>query len=202
MRSGKVMRRAVGVAAVASFLLAVPGVAATTRHVRVLDSRYDPASTSIRVGDTIHWMSNDTAEDHNVREDNRIFRSGGLSFNIDYDRVFSAGTFRYFCESHVFAGMKGVVKVPVSALAGPSGAPFTVTWATSASNTGSKWDVQYRVGSSEWKTWKSGTTARSAVFGADSAPVRAVNGKTYSFRARSKTSAARSDWSPIKKFTV
>lgn len=179
-----------------------PGRAAS-KEVSVRDNFFGPAAVQAGVGQSVHWA---TAEDstafHNVRESGRLFRSGNPTDEVDFSVAFSAGTFRYFCEVHVSFGMSAAVRVPVRLSAAPDGRAFTVRWATSASDTGSSYDVQYRAGSDKWKTWKSDTDAGKAVFGKGDRPIRLLNGRTYSFRARSLQSDEHSRWSPVRSFTT
>src|SRR5688572_13718559 len=83
-----------------------------------------------------------TSRPHNVRQDDRLFRSGAptknggnISFSV------SAGTFPYFCEVHGGPGgrgMSGKVKVPPKeGSPEPDGVP--VSWAVDASTTGSRY---------------------------------------------------------------
>ena len=167
--------------------------------VTARDNAFEPDRVRARIGQEVVWTNAASAQEaHNVREDHKIFYSG-TAFDIDlsFSRVFSAGTFHYFCERHGFrrGGMDGTVKVPVKLSAAPSGPNFTVAWATGASNTGSKYTVHYRVGSGAWKTWKAGTSARSATFKG------AVSGKRYTFRAKSLKGDAASKWSPLASIT-
>lgn len=180
------------------------GAGAAVTEVIVQDSRYKPDVVQVAVGAPVQWTwREDNQETHNVREDNEMFVSGPPAAAADpYRRIFSAGTFYYFCDVHGFVTpkMDGFVKVPVTVVPAPAGTAFTVKWATAATNTGSKYDVQYRVGSSRWKTWKKDVGVPSAVFGAKGSPVVVSAGIKYSFRARSKAGRAVSRWSPLRSF--
>jgi plastocyanin len=176
-------------------------VSAATTQVAANDSRtFSPSTVTAAVGGGVHWAASGIDE-HSVTQDQGVFDSGAAVIGLDFTRTFSAGTFRYHCEKHGDQGMVGVVRVAPQAVAAPAGLPFTVKWATARSNTGSRFDVQYRVGSGRFKAWKTNTTARSAVFGARSQPVRVARGKSYSFRVVSRASAsARSAVSPVRTF--
>lgn len=189
-------------AVIALLLLAGPAGAATTRVVIVRDNAFEPNATRAAIGDTVVWSSSSTQAGHNVREDHGIFTSGRPTDEIDYERVFSAGTFEYFCTTHggPNSGMSGVVRVPVSTAAAPGGRPFTVKWATSSTNTGSRFDVRYRIGSGRWRVWKSDTSSLKGTFGARGKPVLVSAGKRYSFQARSSRGARTSLWSPVASF--
>ncbi len=176
------------------------GAQAAAESVLVRDNAFEPTNTKAVVGQGVVWATGaSTAESHNVREDRKIFYSG-RPFDVEftYRRVFSAGTFHYFCERHGFrrGGMDGTVKVPVMLETAPAGPDFTVKWATSASNTGTKYTIQYKIGSGAWKTWKSATSALKATFGSADA------GKRYTFRAKSLKGDAASKWSPVASLTA
>ena len=178
----------------------LPVARAATVTVTARDNAFEPANTKVSIGQQVTWTNASSASAaHNVREDRKIFYSGlANSTDFSYSRVFSAGTFHYFCETHGWrgGGMDGTVKVPVKLSAAPAGANFTVAWATASSNTGSKYTVQYRIGSGAWKTWKSSTSAVDATFtGADA-------GKRYTFRAKSQQGDAASKWSPVVSITA
>lgn len=196
--------RNVAIAAVA-LATVLPSLAlAGTTDVAVKDNSFSPDAVRVRVGGSVHWTDSNTSATHNVREDARIFNSGLPAGDVDYKVSFSAGTFHYYCENHgsKSSGMDGVVKVPVTVTEAPIGTAFTVQWATSATKTGSKFDVQYQVGSGAWKDWKKNATAFKSIFGAKNDPVAALEGKTYSFRARSQKGDNASRWSPVRSFKV
>lgn len=178
----------------------VTAAQAAPRQVLVRDDVFEPANTKAVVGQTVEWTTAASATDtHNVREDRKIFYSGpAFDTEFTYSRVFSAGTFHYFCERHGFrrGGMDGTVKVPVELAGAPSGPDFTVKWAASATNTGTKFAVQYKIGSGAWKTWKSSTRALKATFGLAEA------GKRYTFRAKSMKGDAASKWSPVASIST
>jgi hypothetical protein len=155
-------------------------------------------------GSTVHWSrAAGSEDDHNVSQTQGFFYSGAPTEGpIDLSVVFSAGTFNYLCEVHG-SDMSGVVKVKPVFASAPTGAPFTVKWATSTTQTGTAFDVQYRVGTSTiWKTWKSATTAKSAAFGVSAKPVKVTKGKKYTFRVRSRAGSKLSGWSPAGAFTA
>jgi hypothetical protein len=82
----------------------------------------------------------------------------------------------------------------------PTGLPFTVRWATDTTNTGSTWDVQYRIGFGKWRGWKFDISNFKGVFGRHDKPVTVKKGKRYSFRVRSRKGASASRWSPRASF--
>jgi dipeptidyl aminopeptidase/acylaminoacyl peptidase len=170
--------------------------------VFVDDNIFQPYVVGAGVGGRIRWeRAGGAVNQHNIREDGQIFRSGDPTTDpIAFQRIFSAGTFHYYCEFHGAGVMDGVVRVPPAIRAGPAGLPFTVKWASAATETGSVFDVMYRIGAGSWRTWRANTTSLGAVFGANGRPVRLVDGRKYSFRARSQEGDAESLWSPVRSF--
>lgn len=182
-------------------LLASSVSAATTQVAANDDKTFSPPSVNQSVGGSIHWAASGVDE-HSVTQDQGVFSSGAAAAGLDFSRTFSAGTFAYHCEKHGDQGMRGQVRVAPQVLSAPAGLPFTVKWASTASNTGNRFAVQYRVGTGAWRTWLGSTAARSAVFGARSRPVRVARGKSYSFRVRSGTASVKSSNSPVRSFRV
>jgi plastocyanin len=197
-RRGRLVR-GLALGTVLTGLLAT-SVSAATTNVDVSDNRvFTPPSVTAAVGGNVHWQASGT-DDHSVTQDQGLFNSGPAAPGVNFTRKFSAGTFRYHCEQHGAQGMRGQVRVAPRVGAAPAGLPFTVTWAVRGTNTGNRFDVQYRVGTGAWKNWKTNTSSRNAVFGARSAPVRVRAGKSYSFRVESKSAAGSSALSPVKSF--
>lgn len=200
MRHHSRLIRGLALCAVLTWLFASSVSAATTEVAATESKTFNPGHVTSIVGGSVHWSGQET--EHSVRHNAGVFDSGTPAAFLDFRRTFSAGTFAYHCAKHG-AAMSGRVAVPPQVLAQPTGLPFTVKWATTATNTGNRFDVQYRIGTGVWKNWLSSTTARSKVFGAESSPVKVARGKTYSFRVVSKTSnTAKSAASPVKAFKV
>jgi len=102
----------------------------------------------------------------------------------------ASGTYLSAC---VPGEWEGPVKVRPDAPGAPSTNSFRVTWAKAAAPDAWRYGVQYRIGSGDWKGWKSGTALKSAIFSG-------VNGKTYFFRARTTRAVGqRTDWSPARR---
>ena len=196
-------RRFVTLVAVAlTTVLALPGLSrAATTEVAVDDDFFSPGVATIALGDSVHWSrAGGSNGNHNVAEVSGIFRSGDPTTGaIDLTVVFSAGSFRYWCEIHS-PDMDGTIAVPVKIRSAPSGLPFTVAWASLSTTSGSKWDIQYKVGNGLWRNWKTDTTSFKGVFGKRNVPVRVVAGRTYRFRARSQSGTATSLWAPVRSF--
>ena len=188
-------------AAVVGLLLPMSSVVAATTDINVIDREFQPPNPAVQVGDVVHWTSGGgTQEGHNVRG-GTFFYSGRPTAFVDFRTTFSAGTFSYNCEIHTRV-MRGKVQVPVTVTSAPQGAKFTVKWATTSTKTGSRFDIQYRIGSGSWSDWLTKTSALKGVFGSASKPLTVEAGTKYGFRARSRKGDAKSDWSPIGAFTT
>jgi plastocyanin len=72
--------------------------------------KYDPASTTAKVGDTVKWSIDDDSSPHTVTADDGSFdsqqKSKGDTFTFKFAK---AGTFAYHCTLH--ANMKGTITV-------------------------------------------------------------------------------------------
>ena len=193
------MRRLVVVLAIFVGLAPAP-LGAATKGIKVKDNLFTPSTVGVKVGDSVRWTrAADSFGTHNVHGESNLFLSGPVTTgSIDLKVRFSAGSFFYRCDLHGASNMEGFVRVPPTVAAAPSGPPFTVRWATGTTKTGGKYNVQYRVGTKRWRTWKANVTTGSGVFGKGKKPVAVANGKKYSFRARSKNKKGRSHWSPVR----
>jgi len=187
--------------AAAAGLVAASPVAAATKDVEATETkRFNPSAVTSTVAGSVHWFGTPGgAEAHSVRQDAGLFDSGNPSVGLNFTRKFSAGTFPYHCEKHGDQGMVGTVTVPPQVVSAPAGLAFTVKWAAAGTNTGTTFDVKYRVASGPWKIWRNNTSAKSMVFG-KGGPVAVARGKSYSFQVRSGTGANESLFSPIKSF--
>jgi plastocyanin len=190
-----------------ALLVAAPAMGGTT-VIAIHDNYFSPDAKRVAVGGSVRWYrAPDSIGVHNVRENGWLFESGPPTDGpIDYTVVFSAGTFHFFCRTHggpvpgTPDNMDGFVRVPVTIDRAPTGLSFTVRWATSASETGTAYDVQFRVGRGEWRTWKADTTNNKGVFGKDAKPVRVRDDVRYSLRARSQEGPNTSGWSPVASY--
>lgn len=168
--------------------------------VEVGDDTFTPATVATKVGKPVFWTrETGSTGTHNVAELGDIFRSGDPGTGaINFLVRFSAGTFKYECEDH--ATQTGTVKVKPKVNKKPRKLPFTVIWATGKTDSGTQYDVRYRVGSGKWKIWLGNASAVKKVFGAKNKPVTLKKGMKYSFRVRSESATASSKWSPIASF--
>jgi plastocyanin len=207
------MRRALKLTVVVAALV-LPAVAfgRAATQVQVKDNAFSPNAPPLRAfqhGASFHWQRAPSSVGfHNVRQDDKLFRSGNPTTGaINLTVNASAGSYHYYCEIHgsPTGGMSGVVKVRPTFNAAPTGTPFTVIWADSATNTGKAFDVRYRVGASgAWKIWRNDTSQFQSVFGLNNQPVAVVAGKTYQFQVASEQAgdhSKRSDWSPTLSVT-
>jgi plastocyanin len=186
----------------AAGLLGVPASGAT-KNVEVRDFEFAPPNVSVAVGSQVHWSRAVGATfQHNVHQAQGLFHSGAPTAGpIDLTRSFSSGTFRYLCQVHGGSGMRGAVRVPVTIRPDQAGGLPLLRWATDATNTGSRYDVQYRIGNGRWKNWKSDVRTRAAVFGKNGRPITLESGARYWFRARSQKPDGRpSGWSPARAY--
>ena len=84
----------------------LPPVAAT---VGINSSSFEPASVTIKAGETLGWQ-NASDRDHQIVADDKQFKSGTIKPGKTWSFTFqTAGTFRYHCALHPRA--KGTVKV-------------------------------------------------------------------------------------------
>jgi plastocyanin len=198
------MRRLLPAILLLSILVPIPAEAGQV-NIQIHDpGSFEPSDIGNQVGDTVRWFNDGaTTFPHNVREDGELFRSGDpTSGSIDFSVIFSAGTFHYYCEVHgsEAGGMAGFVRIPVRVRQAPDGLPFTVRWAAETSETGSVYDVQFRVGQGDWRNWRTDTTSLSGIFGRNRNPVRVRDGVLYRFRARSQEANESSRYSPVRSF--
>lgn len=184
------MKRSAGIALLLVMAIALPASAAT-KTITASGTSFSPANVRGAAGTTVTWVNEGGT--HNVRSSTDMFATDASQW--PYSRVFSAGTFGYYCEIH--SGMSGRVRIKPTASYAPDGAPFTVRWATGSTNTGSQFKVQYRVDGGGWKTWRSSTSAVDGVFGQGGAPTAVVSGRIYGFRVKSISGNAASRYSPV-----
>jgi len=96
------------------FLAALTAAAGGTKVALLTDAtnggKYDPASITIKTGDSVTWDWQDDSASHTVTDDNGAFdsssQSKGFTFSYKFDK---AGTFGYSCTIH--PAMKGSVTV-------------------------------------------------------------------------------------------
>ena len=171
---------------------ALSGAQGTVTDVSTGDDFFNPEKVSSDVGTrSVHWQWA-TTNDHNVREDNKLFYSGKLETTGEFTVNPSAGTFHYYCEVHGFenGGMDGELAVRPTAT--PQGKKTLITWATENTDTGTQFDVQQKVGSKKPKIVESKTKKIEGVF-------KLKSGTKYQFQVRSRQGKKASGFSPKLK---
>ena len=102
----------ISIAATALLLLSLFAAAKgkpATVHVNIKGMKYDPATVTIKAGDTVTWTNGDQ-RDHSVAAADGSFASGNIGPGGTYSFVFNkSGKFEYSCSLH--PRMKGVVIV-------------------------------------------------------------------------------------------
>ena len=102
--------------------LAIPGVGLTATQtspessdaegkttVVIVDYTYEPKELTIRVGTTVTWVNEDSAE-HTATDDDESFDTDLLAYGESASVTFSnPGSFNYHCAPHPF--MKGIIQV-------------------------------------------------------------------------------------------
>ena len=196
-------------AVVAAGALAVPAIAGPPpTTIAVGDDFFDPSNATQLAESSTNWAWNDDIDDdHNVRQDDKLFNSGSPTDNpgASYQVNLPSGSFHYYCTEHGSknGGMDGTVKVkPIAG--GISADGFPVIWGNNFA-TAHHYDVQFKVGNGKWKNWRKDTIDTSGLFGDGDVPVDVKPGKTYRIRARTEAMNnpdRRSDWSPTLKVIV
>lgn len=170
--------------------------------------RLIPMETVTQGAIEIRWSGETTSQSHNVRQDDRLFKSGPPEAPFgQFDEDISAGRYHYYCQVHgsKAGGMDGVIKVRPIPEQG-DGDSAVIFWADEEAEPKHRFTVQFRrEGASKWKTWRKRTARISGNFGQADNPINAVPGTTYQVRARTfvkKKPHRRSGWSPAEPFTV
>jgi plastocyanin len=196
-------------AAAAAIALALPAVAgAPPRQITIDDDFFapkNPPTRNFQSGRSFRWTNGGgTSNPHNVRQDDGLFSSGADTDNpIDFSIRASAGSFHYYCSVHRFDGMTGRVKVRPIEASGSSGGEIDLRWANASTNTGSRFDVLYKVDQGRWKNWKNDTRKFHGFFGRSNNPVNYRPGRhNYKLKVRSERGnvSKRSDFSPVLRF--
>ncbi len=194
-----------GLAATLGVACAAPATAGTPLGIDVYDWFFSPEAGEQSVtGPGISWNWNggggNTQDDHNVREDSRMFRSP-LQDTGTFQISASAGTYHYYCEPHLESNdMEGELKITPAyvPLANPD--ELRIVWSNGDDDTGDRFDVRYKVGDGQFKTWKNDTAKSAQRFGRLDQPVDVKPGKTYTFKARTGVAAKpskQSMYSPL-----
>lgn len=82
--------------------------AAETKIVDMKDFKFNPATITVNVGDTITWKNGDSAE-HTATADDGTFDTGDVEAGKEASVTLTkAGTFPYYCKYHGGPGGKGM----------------------------------------------------------------------------------------------
>jgi len=184
---------------------AFAGLPAT--QVTVRDDSFSPTRpAAVNLGGSFGWHRAPSAfNEHNVHQVAGLFKSGNpttTSFTTahPYSITPSAGSYTYYCDAHRALGMVGKIEVrPIVEAGTLRSRSFGVQWASRTNKqTGTRFDVRYRVGSGTWKVWKDDTAGFHGTFGKHRRPVRVKPRHTYKIEVRSELQNVRkkSDWSP------
>ena len=130
------MRRSliISAAAVALALTFPAAAGAVPREIDVDDDFFapkNPPTRNFEPGPSFRWTNGGgTSNDHNVRQDDRLFSSGGLTDGpINFAIRASAGSYHYYCTLHRRQGMSGRVKVRPIAVPDSLVGEIEVRWA-------------------------------------------------------------------------
>jgi plastocyanin len=178
-------------------LATLPAQAATTT-VSVADFAFTPSAATVAQGGSVNWHNNGPST-HTSTQNTPLgmWNTGNIARGTTSASVtlLAAGVYKYHCAIH--PTMLGSVKVPivVSPRTGTTATTFTITLA-SATQSGFTYEVQRKVGSGSYATYKTGVTTRTLTFKGSAG--------TYSFRSRlHKTSnGATSNYSPAMTITI
>jgi plastocyanin len=192
------MRRALAVISllVLTVLTAPPASAAT---VSTGEYFFSPNPIKVAEGGSVSW-TNGGSFTHTSTQNSplSIWNTGSIApgNTSAVITIRAAGSYPYHCAIHPTL-MTGVVKVPIQIRpsTGSASTTFTITL-TSATQTGFTYDVQMKVGSGSFTTWRTGVTTRTVTFTSASG--------TYAFRSRlhETSNGATSGYSPAKTIKI
>jgi plastocyanin len=195
-------RSAVAVSGLALLLgsTGVPPASALNPSVTVQDYSFSPTPITIAQGAVLTWHNNGphthtaTGDMPLALWDTGNIAPGTTTAGLTFP---AAGTYPYHCTIHPTL-MHGTVRVPilVTPTSGTTATSFKLML-TSALATGFTYDVQRRLGTGAWTTFRTGVAAKTVTFKAPSAGTWGLRSRLV----RTSTQAA-SKWSPQKKVTV
>ena len=180
------------VALITAALVGAPAAVGGGSSIVASGTSFTPANTTVTQGTSVTWSFQGGT--HTTTSNQGFWSSGSLSTGSFDQGMPSAGKFPYHCTFHESLGMKGSIAVPLKAN-GSAGSGWTLRWSQSPVADGRAFDVQFRrQGTSAWQSFKTNTTAASALFNRSRAG-------TYQLRARTTNTAAEPDkesgWSPV-----
>lgn len=113
--------------AATALALAAPPALAADATVTIADFKFQPATVTIKVGDSVTWTNDQADVSHTVTaKTGATFDSGKLATGDTYTETFDkAGTISYFCEIH--PNMMGTIVVEAAAPSAGATQPPTDT---------------------------------------------------------------------------
>jgi plastocyanin len=181
---------------VLTVLTAPPAWAAT---VSTGEYFFSPNPIKVAEGGSVSWDNNGSVTHTSTQNSPlSLWNTGNIAPGNPSAAITirAAGSYAYHCAIHPTL-MKGTVKVPIqiSPSMGSTSTTFTITL-TSATQSGFTYDVQMKVGSGSFTTWKTRVTTRTVTF-------RGAAG-TYAFRSRlhETSNGATSGYSPAKTIKI
>jgi plastocyanin len=195
------MRRGFIVATVLVSILVTASPAHAVAQVTIADFSFTPANLNVPQGTSVVWHYDIGGSSHHTSTQNgplALWNTGDLTPGETSAGVpiQAAGSYPYHCSVHPSMTGKLVVPLKISPASGTTATIFTLTLAA-ATQTGYTIDVQKKIGTNDWKFWRTGVTGLTVTFHP------AMTG-TFKFRSRlHKTSnGATSGYSPIKTVVV
>jgi plastocyanin len=188
---------------------------------------FSPRDVSVPIGGVVRWTNRDVLVPHTATEEHGLWNLtgtyGGTPLNPpgfgpgdSAERVFEAGTTKYFCEVHPVE-MRGTVAVPVTLALDKRDVrrkikrkgrrtrtkrivvrSVVATWAVQPPANGHVFDAEIRRGDGPWQPFASGTRQVGARTGA------LKKGTVTHVRARLRSAtepAKATDWSPDASVT-
>jgi len=78
--------------------------------VHMKNFAFDPATITVRPGDTVEWINDDGAA-HSATARDKSWDSGELGKGGSWSKTFlKAGTYAYYCDDHAFMKAQIIVK--------------------------------------------------------------------------------------------
>jgi plastocyanin len=181
--------------------LAVQSASGANAQIGVQDYLFSPTPFTVVQGTALTWHNNGGPHTHTSTGDTPLglWNTGNIAPNATSVAITfqAAGTYPYHCAIHPTL-MHGIIRVPilVGPASGTTATTFTLTL-TSAPASGFTYDVQRRLGTGAWATFRTGVTTATVTFTAPSMGIWGLRSRLV----RTSNHAA-SKWSPMKKVTV